>query len=192
MTGPDFVTRREDPAPGVLGEYGFGYTFLRYEADPSQFAYGPGRFAYGFQLITFRVLDSGETFVRMAFVINRPESILNMALDPVAWGFRLADFASLGLASRLFAPTRWVLDRLPLRVEGFDPVTTYIALANLVTAGWAAKELCLSRVQLEKDFLLQHFMQHYQMMVGSLLTWRRVPDWRATDLPTFVTSGVSS
>jgi hypothetical protein len=57
----------------------------------------------------------------------------------------------------------------------------------------AAKDLCISKEQLEKDFLVQHFRQHYQMIVGSLTTWRRIPDWLdATSLPDWVRSGVSS
>jgi hypothetical protein len=88
---------------------------------------------------------------------------------------------------------RRLLDRLPFRTAGFDPITAYIAAANLVTGGMAARELCVSREQLEKDFLVQHFGQHYEMLSGSLLTWRRVPDWLdAAALPAWVTTGVSS
>ena len=44
---------------------------------------------------------------------------------------------------------------------------------------------------IEKDFLVTHFMQHYQMIVGSLLTWRRVPDWLdSSALPETATTGV--
>jgi len=47
--------------------------------------------------------------------------------------------------------------------------------------------------QLEKQFLVQHFMQHYPMVVGSLLTWRRQADWldRAA-LPAALVEGVAT
>jgi hypothetical protein len=40
--------------------------------------------------------------------------------------------------------------------------------------------------------LIQHFMQHYQLMVGSLLTWRQIPSWLQRDqghLPEWVIRG---
>jgi hypothetical protein len=187
----DFVTNRDGPAPGVLGEYGLGYALIQYVARPGVLAYGPGRFRAGFQLITFQVLDGGETHARLAFVVNQPEQILRLPLDPLSWGLRLADLMSLGQGARLFAPLRGWLDRLP--GNGFDPLGGYIALANLATAGLAARELCVSREQLKKDFLVQHFMQHYQMLTGALLTWRRVPDWRdEAAIPREIVEGVAS
>ena len=29
--------------------------------------------------------------------------------------------------------------------------------------------------------LVQHFHQHYEMLVNSMLVWRRVPDWTDHD-----------
>jgi hypothetical protein len=66
-------------------------------------------------------------------------------------------------------------------------------LANAVTGGQAAQQLCISREQLDKDFLVQHFMQHYVTIVGSLLTWRQIPNWLdAAALPDWVVAGRSS
>jgi hypothetical protein len=193
VLGPDFITDRDDPEPGVLGEYGLGYGLIRSPDEGGAFAYGPGRFQAGFQLINFRMLAGGETRARLVFVVNRPNRILDVTLDPLDWGFRLADFLSFGLTSRLLAPARLVLDRLPLRVSGFDPVSAYVTLANLLTGGLAAEELCLSRRQLEKNFLVQHFMQHYHLIVGALRTWRHVPDWlNEPALPERLRMGVSS
>jgi hypothetical protein len=36
-------------------------------------------------------------------------------------------------------------------------------------------------------------MQHYQMLTGALLTWRRVPDWRdEAAIPREIVEGVAS
>ena len=138
------------------------------------------------------MLDTGETRARLVFVANRPERMLNLPLDPIDWSFRLGDFLSVGLASSLFEPLRSFLGRLPLRIGGFDPLTTYVTLANLLTGGLAAPQWCISREQLERDFLVQHFMQHYRMMAGSRQTWGQIPDWLdSAGLPRWVVTGVS-
>jgi hypothetical protein len=59
----------------------------------------------------------------------------------------------------------------------FDPVLAYIGFANWISGGLAAETLCISREQLYKEFLVQHFMQHYSTLSGSLFVWRLVPDW---------------
>ena len=52
--------------------------------------------------------------------------------------------------------------------------------------------LCISTETLEKLFLMQHFKQHYQTIVGSMLTWRQIPNWLDTpSLPSWVISGLS-
>jgi hypothetical protein len=176
VLSPDFVLNETDPEDGVLGRYGFGYAFVRNESA-GLLAYGPGEFDAAIELIQFHVLASGETRAHLVFVVNRPDRIVNATIDPVALGFGAADFMSLGVTSTLFGPIRAALERLPLRIGPFDPISTYVTLANQLTGGLAAEELCISREQLEKDFLVQHFMQHYQMLTGALLTWRRIPDW---------------
>jgi hypothetical protein len=158
VLSPDFVLDRDRPAPEVLGEYGFGYAVMPDPEAGGLLAYGPGRFDAGFQLFRFRLLESGEIGVRLAFVVNRLK--------------RLVNFPS---------------------PAGLDPVLAGISLANALSAGAAARELCLSREQLEQRMLVQHFMQHYEMVVGSLLTWRQIPDWTdPSALPAWVLSGVSS
>jgi hypothetical protein len=186
----EFILDEGDPAPGVAGQYGFGYAFIR-NPTTGALAYGPGQFDAAVKLINFQVLGGGETRVRMAFVVNRPGQILNLSVDPIAWSFRLANVMSLGLTSNLFAPFSDGPERSPVRLNGFDPVSAYISLANALTGGLAREELCISREQLERGFLIQHFMQHYQMIVGSLMTWRQIPDWldRAA-LPRWVVTGV--
>lgn len=190
----DFILNEDHPEPGVLGKYGYGYAVFKDPADRSLLAYGPGQFDTGFQLFNFRVLESGEARVRLVFVVNRPERILNLSLDHVTWSLTLADLVSFGLSSRLLAPMKGVLDQLPFRGGGVDPAFSSIALLNLLTGGLSARELCISRQDLEKYFLVQHFMQNYDLIVGSLQTWRQIPDWLAGEenLPSWVVTGLSS
>lgn len=185
----DLIRAEESPAPGVAGRYGVGYAFIK---SPRQglLGYGPGEFDAAIERIDFEVSESGRVRVPMLFVANRPQRILNLALDPVGWALQLADLASMGLASRLFGPVGDALRRIPGMSGRLDPVYTFIDLANLGTGGLAARELCISREQLEKDFLVKHYMQHYQTVAGSIATWRRVADWLdEAALPDWVRSG---
>lgn len=187
----EFVNYKDHHLPGVLGEAGIGYAFVK-NPKPGPFSYGPGEFDAAIELINFRVYATGYVSVRMIFVANRPTGISNFVIDPVNWSFRLADAFSLGIASRLFTPARNLLDQLPLTFS-IDPVTLFVNAANGISNGYAANALCISREQLERFFLLLHFRQHYQTIVGSLLTWRQIPDWLdRKNLPPWVISGVGS
>lgn len=186
----DFVVNEDRPASGVLGRYGFGYVFLKNPTRVGAFAFGPGEFAAAFELIRFSVLENGETRVASAFVENRPDRIMNVSVDPFGLSLRLADCFSFGLASTFLGPVKSLLDRAPFRLAGLDPVSLYISLANALTNGEAAEDLCLSKEFLAKTFLLQHYMQHYQMFTGSLLTWRRVSNWLdRSSVPLWVIEG---
>jgi hypothetical protein len=188
----DLLRNEDEPEPGVLGRYGVGYTFVK---NPTQgfFAFGPGEFDAAIERIDFEIRDDGQTRVAMIFVANRPERLVNLSFDPFGFGLRLADLASLGLASRLLAPVRRALGPLADSRLALDPVFAYVDLMNLLTGGAAAAELCISRDQLEKDFLVKHFMQHYQTIAGSLATWRLVGDWLDTAaLPAWALDGRSS
>lgn len=189
----DFIQNIDEPSSGVIGQYGLGYAFIK---DPVQslVAYGPGQFDAAIELINFEVLETGVINVSMSFVVNRPERIMSVSLDPFNWSFRAADFFSFGLTSRLLAPVKDALQNFTMPVAtGFDPITSYISLANLLTANRAAQEFCISREQLEKGLLAQHFIQHYATIVGSLLTWRQIPDWLdSAALPAWVVNGRSS
>ena len=112
--------------------------------------------------------------------------------EAVDLAFGLVDRFSLGLASRLGTPAKNALRLLPLRVS-IDPALFYVSTANAISNGSAARSLCISKEQLEKLFLLQHFKQHYQAVIGSLLTWRQIPNWLdERNLPSWVISGLSS
>lgn len=192
VLSPEFITVTDNTTGSVIGSYGFGYALLQVEQEPGRFAYGPGHFRAGFQLVTFQVHEDGATSVTMVFVANRPEQILRVDLDPVGWSFRAADLLTFGLASRAAGPLWPSLERSPVRLRDIDPVTLYIQAADALTAGFSREELCISKKQLERDMLLQHFMEHYRLIAGSLLTWRQVPDWLAADLPDTALTGLGS
>lgn len=190
VVSPEFVRSENGPEPGLLGCYGLGYALLRDPQARGVLAFGPGRFDAGFQLIDFKVLGDGESRVCLTFVVNRPERILDLPIDPVGWGFQLANVMSLGLASRVFAPFTEALERRPVLDTGIDPVFAWIGMANALTGGRAARDLCISREQLEKFMLVRHFLEHYTMISGSLVTWRRVGDWLDPEsLPDWVSTG---
>lgn len=186
----EFITIQDDVNDRFCGEYGFGYGILRVDEGSSVLAYGPGRFNVGFQTIQFRMLSDGQITAHLVFVVNRPERILDFPLNPFEWGFAFADLLSSGLGSRPAFPFRQLGQNLIPSLGTFDPLLTYIDVANLLTGGEAARRFCISREQLEKEMLVQHFMQHYQMIVGSLLTWRQIPDWLdSAHLPPWVMNG---
>jgi hypothetical protein len=189
----DFITHEDNPAPGVLGRYGLGYAFIK-EPTSGLLAWGPGQFDAAIEIIDFLVLEDGSIRVEMAFVADRPKRILNLSLDPVNWSLTLADLMTFGLSSHFFAPLQGVLDQLPFRSSNVDPVYAFIWLANVLSGGQAAQQLCLSTEELDMQFLVTHFMQHYQTIAGALHTWRQIPDWLVGDdqLPQWVVKGVSS
>jgi hypothetical protein len=189
---PEFVCDLERPAPGVAAEYGVGYAFVRNPA-PGLLAYGPGSFDAAFKTIRFQVLDSGEIRVKMIFISNRPTGVLNVRLDPVAITFRASDLVTFGVTSKLFGGVERALRALPLAFPTLDPVYSYVSVLNWLTGGRAEHDWCISRDQLDLDFLIQHFLVHYRALAGSLVTWRMFPDWLdATRLPKWVVQGIAS
>ena len=189
---PDFILNEDNPEPGVLGRYGFGYAFIK-NPTRGMFAYGPGEFEVAFQVINFQVSDTGETHVTMAFTSDQPERVMNLKLDPVNWSFSIADLMSFGMTSRVLRPLKEMLDDLPLKADNLDPTLPSISLLNQFTNGQAAEKLAISQEQLFKGFLVKHSMQHYQTILGSLRTWRQIPDWLdEASLPEWVIDGHSS
>jgi hypothetical protein len=190
---PDFVVNVDHPEPGILGEYGLGYALLAEAANSNDLLeYGPGHFSAGFQIIRFQLLEDGTTRVHLVFVVNRPERILNVNFDPVRWGFQLADVMSLGLASRVFWPVRQVLDALPLKIQGFDPLLWFVNAADVLTNG-VSRDFCISLESLEKFMLMQHFSQHYSMIVSALLTFGQSRNWSDPEsVPDWVIEGAQA
>jgi hypothetical protein len=178
VLGPPFIRNQDDPEPGVLGQYGFGYAFVPYSpGGPGLIAYSPGHLAAAIQQIDFTLMADGEIRVRAAFVVNRPSRIAQFDFDPIVWGFKLADLMTFGAASRVMSPVREIAGSLPLRVSGLDPISTYLWMANAITNGMAGRRLGHSKAVLEKQLLAQHFRQHHALLTSSLLVWRMVADW---------------
>ncbi|MEM6456481.1 MAG: hypothetical protein AAF772_15425, partial [Acidobacteriota bacterium] len=207
------IDESDDDDPERLGRYGLGYAFLPAPDDDSVLAYGPGRFEAAIQQIEFAIDRKGTITARMGFVANRPEQVLDVSLDPMRWGMRMADAAAempmpgAGAVAgardammRVMDPMRRLIDRLPGGAMlsdgaslGVDPVSAYVLFANLVSGGAAGRDLCIDRATLEREFLLQHFTQHYNVIAGALVTWRQIADWTdANGLPGWVETGVSS
>lgn len=186
----DFITIREGGQDGICGEYGFGYAILRLKRAQSVLAYGPGHFNVGFQTVNFQLHPDGRISVALVFVVNRPQRILEFPLNPLEWGFAFADLIAPDTVSSTFSPLRQIAMHYLPSFGTFDPLLTYTWLANVLTGGEAGKRFCISKEQLEKEMLVQHFMQHYQMVIGSLLTWRQIPDWLdSRNLPSWVIHG---
>ncbi len=188
----ELVIDEDYPAPGILGRYGFAYALLRDPTPRGAQVYGPAQFRAGFQAIHFEVLASGQSRVRMTFVGDRPESILNVKLDPIGLLLRSSDFLSFGLTSRLLEPVQGLLSRR-LTFGSFDPLLGFISLANLATGGLASKQLHISREQLFRDILVKHFQLYYQLILDSLLAYRQVSDWLdSARLPDWARDGDSA
>jgi hypothetical protein len=180
----EFIEDRIEPEPGVAAEFGFGYAVLRQPREDGILAYGPGQFEVGFSQFLFRILDSGETRIRRVFVVNRPKRLLNVPLNPLRFAERAVGLFSAGRSGRSpgLGPD-----------ISFDPILSFVGLANMISLGLADRLCCISREQLEQQMLVQHFMQNYQMIVGSLNTWRQMPNWRDSgSLPQWAVTGVSS
>jgi hypothetical protein len=190
VLGPAFVTNEDKPEPGVLGRYGFGYAFLPYAPEPGMIAYGPGHFAAAIQTVNFTLMENGEIRVRAVFVVNRPDKIARVDIAPIDWGFKIADAMTFNMASRMMSPVKSVADRLPVKVSGLDPISSFIWLANTMTGGRAERQLGISKATLERRMLVQHYMQHYEMLMSSLRVWRTVTDWTDHDnLPDYCRFG---
>lgn len=190
VLSPAFIRRDERMDDDVVGRYGFGYAFLPYADERGPIAYGPGYFLTALQTFDFVVRSNGEIDARAAFVVNRPDQIMKVDVDPLAWGYKMADLMTLNMASRVLAPVKRITDRLPLRVPDVDPISAYITAANLATGGLAGTQLGISKEQLEKRMLVQHFMQHHEMLLHSLSVWRSIATWGEPDsLPEFCHRG---
>jgi hypothetical protein len=187
----DFVVHEEEPEPGVLGRYGFGYAFIK-NPVPTIFGFGPGEFDAAIEIIQFTVNTDGVISSEAIFVVNQPTRIANLTLNPIDWGYQAANLLTFGASRYLLAPFKQAADRLPgSDLLSIDPVSLFVSTANLMTGGLAARDFCISLEQLERDFLVQHFQQHYQTLIGSVQTWRQIPNWLAPEdeLPSWVVSG---
>jgi hypothetical protein len=175
----ELIVDQDNPAPGILGRYGFAYAILNDPTPRGAQVYGPCQFKACFQMIHFEVLDTGESRVRLAFVGNLPDRIFDVKFDPIGLAMRAGDWLSFGVTSRLTGPFQGLLDKRPT-LGSFDPLLGFISLANLATAGLASKQLNISRQQLFRDILARHFQLYYQRNLDCLLAYRQIHDWLDT------------
>ena len=176
----DFITNVDNPAPGVLGRYGLGYAFIKEPTLASRLG-DQGSSMLPLKSSILRCMTTGRSVSRWRLSSIGPEKLLNISLNPINMGFTLADLMTFGLTSRFSASMQAGLKQLPLSGGNIDPVYAFIWLANALSGGQAAQQLCLSREELDKSVLVKHFMQHYQAIAGALHTWRQIPDWLAGD-----------
>jgi hypothetical protein len=189
LISPHFVLDDNSSTPASIGRFHTGYALLRNPGPTGLLAYGPGEFLAGFQTIEFTVEPSGAIRAGMAFVVDRPRQILNVPVNPVRWGMIAASLFSEALASRFQRP--FDVGSTQSEGLGFDPFTAFIDTSNYLTAGLAEREFCVSLRTLELDFLVQHFQQHYEMIVGATSTWNQVANWLDSDtIPLWVKKGV--
>ncbi len=200
VMSPDFILDEDDPEElnpnnprpndKVVGRYGWGYCFIK-PPDPDTFlAYGPEGLGPAFMSFHFDVHESGDVRLYNYFTANQPTSFVRIPLNPVEWGFELADRASFGLTGRLFGPLRQVLQQMPFGSAQLDPVFSFVKLANFFSNGRAARELLISRREVLKTVMAIHFMDTYEFQLGTLANWRRFPDWTQPEkLPYWVKTG---
>lgn len=182
---PDFVINRPNPAPGVIGEYGYGYSVVPDPTYKTLFAAGPSEITNTIETLHFRVLDTGEVRAHMDFITPQPPAILN--LKPVEWSFDIADRLTAGMASKVLGPLKKAMEGLEPQL---DPVYMTVRLLNLATLGLASDEFCINREQLFKMLMILHFTDVFHMYNMSASHFRMVPDWKDTaNLPTWATEG---
>ena len=185
---PDFVVDEENPRPGVLGEYGYGYSVVPNPNYKTLFAAGPSKLANTIETLSLRVMDTGEVRAHMDFITPQPAQILEF--KPVEWSFRLADLFTFGTASTLLAPVKKILEGFEPQV---DPVYTSVRLLNLLTLGVASDDYCISREQLFKLLMVLHFTDVFNMYTMTASHFRMVPDWTAeASLPDWARYGTYS
>jgi hypothetical protein len=169
---PDFVVHEENPAPGVLGDYGYGYSVVPNPNYKTFFAAGPSKLTNTIETLHLRVLDTGEVRSHMDFITPQPPQIVEF--KPVEWSFQLADFFTFGAASTLLAPVKRILKGFEPEI---DPVYTTVRLLNLLTLGVAADDYCITKEQLFKLLMLLHFTDVFHMYNIAASRFRMVPDW---------------
>lgn len=169
---PDFIVQEENPRPGVLGEYGYGYSVVPDPTYKTLFAAGPSKITNTIETLHLRVLESGEVRAHMDFATPQPPQIVEC--NPVEWSFRLADLFTFGTASTVLAPLKWLLEGLQ---PSIDPVYTSVRLLNLLTLGVASDDYCINKEQLFKLLMVLHFTDAFHMYNFTASHFRLVPDW---------------
>jgi hypothetical protein len=180
MIGPGLVTDVEGPGSDGLADYGYGFAFVpNAPARSGMIASRADYVRVGVQTTTFRLTADGEIRVRTLFVVNRPDRIAAVDVEPIGWGLQIADLVTFRMASRVASSMLAMSERLPLNAGRVDPIAAYLWMANAITGGLAEKHLGLSKAVLEKRMLLAQFRQQEELLRRLLQVWRTVPDWTA-------------
>ncbi len=183
---PDFLIDRENPEPGVLAEYGYGYSVVPDPNYKSVFAAGPSSISNTIETLTFRVLDTGEVRAHMDFITPQPAKIVNFS--PEQLSFSLADSVTFGLASKVFAPLKNFLHEVEPEI---DPVYMGVRLANILTLGLASDEFSVNNEQLFKTLMTLHFTDVFHMFTRTGNHYGMVRDWTDTEhLPLWAKHGL--
>ena len=189
----DTITIDEEKRDGILGRYGIGYGFIRDPGRPGMLAYGPGQLEPALQLIIWEVTDEGDVFVRMTFVSRAPEAVLNVPVNPLMWGFTVADMVAPDTTDGVLKPFKRLAEAMPFSDVMVDPILPSVKALNALSGGAAEKYFGISERDLSKEMLYLHFLKHYDAVLGSLQTWRQYRDWSdPSSLPDWVKTGVSS
>jgi hypothetical protein len=182
---PDFVVDEENPAPGIVGEYGYGYSVVPNPTLHPMVTDGPSAISKTIEMLTFRVLESGAVRAHMDLITPQPARIVN--IDPVQLAFDVADRLSLNMASTLLAPLKALLQGLEPQV---DPIYLFINILNGLTAGIASEEFGISKQTLFTTFMSLHFTDVFKMYNLAASHFAMVRDWTdAAALPAWATTG---
>lgn len=187
----DLVVNQRNPGTGVLGEFGPGWATVRRVSQRRGVAnYGPDNVEPGFQQQSLRVLDSGEVRVRTVSIMRRLDKLMQVSGNPLDWGFKAIDVATLGTSRPLLDPVQQAMNKLPLAGFRIDPLMGPIRILNQITGNRAADELYISQAHFDKLILAKHAAAVRAMVLGSRQTWLQFPNWLApNDLPQWVVLG---
>ncbi len=190
---PDLIANRENPSPDVLGEYGYGYTFIGNPRVHNIWGYGPEKLTQAFEFLHFRVKKNGEVWVKMGFAANMPDRIV-LDLNPAELGVIIGNTISgKNLGTKLFQPFLDLYNNSVFCYFQPAPVLDGLDLANIASFGMAAKQLGLSGKQFIKSIMSAHHLMLYDFILQTLPTFKLVPDWTdASTIPEWIVEGNSS
>jgi hypothetical protein len=188
VTSPKFAVEEENlSAKGLIANYGFGYAFVPGLPVGMPLSASVG-FANAFESIRFGVAPNGAITVTVDFAADRAERVSAVDLNPVKWGFDVANTLTRGLIRGALPSLKDVLPSLCIGT--IDPVSAYIRGANAVTGGQAADMMGISRAHLDRRFLFLHFSRFHSLVNATLPVWRQIPNWLdSTALPGWIVTG---
>ena len=182
---PRFLVDEEHASPGIVGEYGYGYSVVPNPVgDP--ILTGPATLKQTIETLTFRVLDDGSVRAHMNFITPQPTRIINR--DPVQMAFALADHLSFNMASTALAPLKTVLEGM---MPQTDPVYLSIDVLSALTMGVSSNALGMNKDTIFQTFMNLHFTDVFKMYTLAASHFAMARDWTdAAALPTWTMQGV--